>query len=347
MTNSFRWLPRLQFLPHDCDRERSESLVVRESTADVLANTAIPLLTTKDGLVLSAQSQPQFIEWALEKLGLKDGESIIEVGSGSGWLSCSLAACMPRSQIFGIEIHAPLVEISEVCRQRLGLSNVHFYHHDATTEPPIQDGFTKLISTSALQRVPRWFVERASPACRYFLACEVLGGGEFSGVFYRRDAELVSADKLRPSFSVPFQKVSESTIGYRQVYPSRMAMPGAPRQLRTWEHPLQLASPFADTLAFRASIQSAGGSDLEWHLGYRDPRLGKVFFSYRIGCLNVVICEFGVLWFGDDHFSAAVLEAELSELTSTSDPGAVDCTLRSGDEEDCLLPSWKVAFRSS
>jgi protein-L-isoaspartate(D-aspartate) O-methyltransferase len=67
-------------------------------------------------------SQPFIVAVSLQALGLQGGESVLEVGTGSGYQT-ALLAVLARA-VYSIERHAALAQNAAATLDRLGLSNV-------------------------------------------------------------------------------------------------------------------------------------------------------------------------------------------------------------------------------
>jgi SAM-dependent methyltransferase len=67
----------------------------------------------------SARLAPRFVAWA----GVRDGEDVLDVGSGTGVLASAVALAAPASHIVGIDPAAPYVALA---RSRAATDHVHF-----------------------------------------------------------------------------------------------------------------------------------------------------------------------------------------------------------------------------
>jgi protein-L-isoaspartate(D-aspartate) O-methyltransferase len=67
-------------------------------------------------------SQPYIVAAMLEQLGLQAGDRVLEVGTGSGYVTALLA--MLSAEVYSVERHAALASGAEATLRRLGYSNV-------------------------------------------------------------------------------------------------------------------------------------------------------------------------------------------------------------------------------
>jgi protein-L-isoaspartate(D-aspartate) O-methyltransferase len=97
-------------------------------------------------------SQPYIVAFMTEALGLKGGETVLEVGTGSGYQAAVLAEIAAR--VYTIEIVAPLAERAARDLARLGYANVHVRAGDGYQGWPEAAPFDAIVVTAAAPRVP-------------------------------------------------------------------------------------------------------------------------------------------------------------------------------------------------
>ena len=97
-------------------------------------------------------SQPYIVAFMTEALGLRGGETVLEVGTGSGYQAAVLAEIAAR--VFTIEIVAPLAEEARERLARLGYRNVEVRAGDGYQGWAEKAPFDAVIVTAASPRVP-------------------------------------------------------------------------------------------------------------------------------------------------------------------------------------------------
>ncbi len=97
-------------------------------------------------------SQPYIVAFMTEALGLKGGETVLEVGAGSGYQSAVLSRIAAR--VFGIEIVEPLAREAKARMAKLGYTNVEIRAGDGYAGWPEHAPFDAIMVTAAAPRVP-------------------------------------------------------------------------------------------------------------------------------------------------------------------------------------------------
>ena len=103
-------------------------------------------------------SQPYIVAFMTEALGLRGGEKVLEVGTGSGYQAAVLAEI--AGEVYTIEIVAPLAERARADLARLGYTNVHVRAGDGYKGWPEAAPFDAIIVTAAAPRLPEPLLEQ-------------------------------------------------------------------------------------------------------------------------------------------------------------------------------------------
>jgi len=106
------------------------------------ADTEIPLGNGQSMLA------PKIEARLLQALDLRPTDRILEVGTGSGYLT----ACLARlgGQVLSLEIEPEFTEQARQRLQRLGIDNVELRTADALAEPPVDGAFEAIAITGSL-----------------------------------------------------------------------------------------------------------------------------------------------------------------------------------------------------
>jgi protein-L-isoaspartate(D-aspartate) O-methyltransferase len=98
-------------------------------------------------------SQPYIVAFMTEALGLKGGETVLEVGTGSGYQAAVLGEI--ASRVYTIEIVAPLAAEAKARLERLGYKNVEVRAGDGYQGWPEKAPFDAIMVTAAAPRIPQ------------------------------------------------------------------------------------------------------------------------------------------------------------------------------------------------
>src|SRR5437762_4573768 len=96
-------------------------------------------------------SQPYIVAFMTEQLRLKPSDRVLEIGTGSGYQAAILAELV--SDVYSIEIVAPLAKTAEATLKRLGCKNVHVKIGDGYKRWPEAAPFDAIIVTCAPDKV--------------------------------------------------------------------------------------------------------------------------------------------------------------------------------------------------
>jgi protein-L-isoaspartate(D-aspartate) O-methyltransferase len=119
-------------------------------------------------------SQPYIVALMTECLGLKPDDSILEIGTGSGYQAAILAELTGR--VFSIERIGKLAQKAKVCLEDLGYRNIRFKTGDGTGGWPEYAPFNKITITAAAPAIPQPLIEQLSDQGRLVMPV----GGRFS-----------------------------------------------------------------------------------------------------------------------------------------------------------------------
>ena len=120
--------------------------VPRESRAQAYDDHPIPI---GHGQTIS---QPYIVAFMTEAVGLRGGETVLEIGTGSGYQAAVLAGIAAR--VYTIEIVAPLAEASAALLKSLGYANVSVRAGDGYQGWPEAAPFDAILVTAAAPRIP-------------------------------------------------------------------------------------------------------------------------------------------------------------------------------------------------
>ena len=103
-------------------------------------------------------SQPYMVALMTQCLGLKGHESVLEIGTGSGYQAAILANLAKK--VYSIERLAGLAETSRAALRRLGYDNIEITVGDGTLGWEEYAPYDGIIVTAAAPKVPGAYIEQ-------------------------------------------------------------------------------------------------------------------------------------------------------------------------------------------
>ena len=112
-------------------------------------------------------SQPYIVALMTQSLGLREGEKVLEVGTGSGYQAAVLAEMGTR--VFSIEINERLAAQSAKILQQLGYDNVRVRCGDGYRGWPEEAPFDAVIITCASPEIPPPLIDQLGEGGRLII----------------------------------------------------------------------------------------------------------------------------------------------------------------------------------
>lgn len=133
--SAFRNIPRHEFvMPSELDR--------------AYYNEPLPIMKGQ------TISQPAVVSRMTEWLDIKNGQKILEIGTGSGWQTAILSYMVGNGTVFSVEIHPELVNFARENLEKLEIENVHVVLDDGSIGYPKESPYDRIIITAACSEIP-------------------------------------------------------------------------------------------------------------------------------------------------------------------------------------------------
>ncbi|MFZ8936897.1 MAG: protein-L-isoaspartate(D-aspartate) O-methyltransferase [Nitrosopumilaceae archaeon] len=139
--NAIRNIPRHNFVP---DSQKNEAY----------DNSPIPIMKNQ------TISQPSVVARMTEWLDLKEGQKVLEIGSGSGWQTAILANLVGSGKVFTVERHSELAKFAKQNLEKLGIKNVEIIKGDGHLGLPEKSPFNRIMITAACKKVPEKLLDQ-------------------------------------------------------------------------------------------------------------------------------------------------------------------------------------------
>jgi protein-L-isoaspartate(D-aspartate) O-methyltransferase len=103
-------------------------------------------------------SQPYIVALMTELMELKGGETVLEVGTGSGYQAAVLAQI--AAQVHSIERHGPLAQTAREVLASLGIKNIQVHTGDGTLGLPEFGPYEAIMVTAAAPQAPQSLLDQ-------------------------------------------------------------------------------------------------------------------------------------------------------------------------------------------
>ena len=181
LVDAFRRVDRAEFVPPGHERD-----------AYIDRPIALPARQTT--------SQPSLIARMIDALSLKQGEKVLEVGTGYGFQTALLSAL--GAEVFSIERHEELAEEARANLERVGFDNVRVEVGDGWQGLASAAPFDAIIVSAAAVRLPPALGDQLAEGGRMVIPLAGSRGDEVV-LFEKKGDELRRVRLLTPARFVP------------------------------------------------------------------------------------------------------------------------------------------------
>jgi protein-L-isoaspartate(D-aspartate) O-methyltransferase len=112
-------------------------------------------------------SQPYIVALMLEALALKPEDKVLEVGTGSGYVTALLAELTAR--VVSVERHAALADIAREVLARMGYSNVTVVAGDGSLGVPEYAPYNAILVSAAASELPHTLLAQLADSGRMII----------------------------------------------------------------------------------------------------------------------------------------------------------------------------------
>jgi protein-L-isoaspartate(D-aspartate) O-methyltransferase len=109
-------------------------------------------------------SQPYIVALMMQAVGIKPGDTVLEVGSGSGYAAAVMSRIAAR--VIGIERQHELVLVARERLERLGYRNIEIVEGDGTKGWAAQAPYDAVLAAASGSHVPQPLIDQLKPGGR-------------------------------------------------------------------------------------------------------------------------------------------------------------------------------------
>jgi protein-L-isoaspartate(D-aspartate) O-methyltransferase len=166
----------------------------------------------------SSNSQPSYVLFLLHLLGLREGQAVLEIGSGSGWLAAIMAHLVgPQGRVTGVELIDELAVQSRADLESLGLRNIAIIAGDGTRGHAAHAPYDAAIVTAAAWDVPAALLDQVAEGGRLLIPVELRSGDGCDVTVLRRQGPALLAERSVPGWFVPLRGDGQDRTGVMRI----------------------------------------------------------------------------------------------------------------------------------
>jgi len=99
-------------------------------------------------------SQPAVVSRMTEWLDVRQGQKVLEIGTGSGWQTAILSYLVGQGIVYSVEIKPELVKFAQENLEKLGINNVHIILSDGSIGYSKASPYDRIMITAACTEIP-------------------------------------------------------------------------------------------------------------------------------------------------------------------------------------------------
>jgi protein-L-isoaspartate(D-aspartate) O-methyltransferase len=152
---------------------------LEQHLANLYADRALVLFGDDDNDVPSTISQPSFVLRMLDMLQLEPGQTVFELGAGSGWNAALMGHLVaPEGRVYTLELIPEMARTAAGTLEALGIENVHVIEGDGGEGYAPGAPYDRAIFTAGAYDLPHHFFEQIKEGGLLLAVIKSEGGGD-------------------------------------------------------------------------------------------------------------------------------------------------------------------------
>lgn len=156
-------------------------------------------------------SQPYLVALMCDLLQLELEDTILEVGTGSGYKTAVLSLLV--RQVYSIELIRDLADKARARLDRLGYRNVEAHWGDGYHGWPEYAPFDGIVVTAAVYEIPQPLIDQLKPGGRIIAPVGMRSQGQDLLVLEKDEEGRIQRHKVLPVAFVPLLRMGEDSLG--------------------------------------------------------------------------------------------------------------------------------------
>src|SRR5688572_25508676 len=223
---------------------------LHQHLAVLYADTALTLFGDDDDSISSTISQPSFVLRMLDLLQVQAGQTVLELGAGSGWNAALLGHLVgPAGRVVSLEIIPQVAQRAAKTIADLEIRNVCIVAADGGDGYAADGPYDRITFTAGTYDLPRQFYEQIKPGGLLLVVIKNPGGGDNLFVLRKVDDHFESIHSMPCGFvpmtgkyrnddlnPIPLEALPEWTaLQHRQIARRSFWWGGKGRQFFVWQ----------------------------------------------------------------------------------------------------------------
>lgn len=168
---------------------------------EAYANATVSIKDDAEGASISCASQPSIIGMMLEQLHVQPGDSVLELGTGTGYNAALLAHLAgPTGHVVTLDVDDDIVDGARTNLAAAGFNNVDVILRDGALGHPDGAPYLKIVATVGAHGIPHAWLDQLAPGGRLLVPMRLRGSVSRSIAFEHNEGRWLSVGSEMNTF---------------------------------------------------------------------------------------------------------------------------------------------------